>query len=178
MNNRPRVFVGVSLLLIVLGVVLDRCVFAPADFDQIYRLTLARAVKSVGQGATSVALICDRNQKFTPLPATMLERLQKDWRRNGIDVEAMIPPDRVETLSEEVVRSGVKGSEFRYYIDSKTHQTVRVFVIDSICWLGKDEILVTWSATHACLDAVRATFRLKRIFGIWKFIEETERWIA
>jgi hypothetical protein len=179
MSKRPRVVLSLVAIAIFLGAALDRWVFASPDFDQVYRLVLARVVSTRDEELTAVALArLDDDQPFAPLPHRLHQKLLRDWLRNGVKTDLIISPDRIVPTYGEIEREGFKMKAFEMYVDSKTKKPVRVIVIDSIRWLGSDEVLVSWSAVHASLDGGGSTLRLKRTLGFWHVMEETQRWIS
>ena len=154
---------------------------ASSDFDQIYEVVFSKVLNTHQGEFVSVAL--GRNftndvETFTPLPAGLYHRLEIVWSHKGVRLDLLIPPNRINAIWERFEDNGHHMSRFQQYEDVKTQKPIRVYLIDSVCWLGSDEVLVGWSATHANLDAVGGKIRLKCESGLWHVVEETDKWVS
>jgi hypothetical protein len=182
--RKPAILLAVAVLA---GLLLDRYLLGGADFDQIYRIVLSRVVGTREGELTAVALADvdqepsaqgNDDRKLLPLPKSLQARLEIQWALKGVSRKRIISVGRVRPLSGDIERFGVKMKAFEKYVDAETGQGVRLFRIDSVRWLGSSEVLVQWSGTHANLDAIGSTMRLKKFLGFWRVVEESHGWIS
>jgi hypothetical protein len=178
MSLHRRIISAVAVIGILIGVIVDRCLLASPDFNSIYRIVLSHVVHTRDGELTSVALARNDDETFAPLPSRLWRSLRRNWSKNGVQLDLLIPTSQIHPLYGEVARDGMKLKAFERYVDSKTQKPVRVFVIDSIRWFGSDEVVVTWSSVYASLDGSGSTLRLKRTLGFWRIVEESHTWIS
>ena len=151
------------------------------DFSSLYELVLSRAVDTNQSELFSVVLaetVTNEVESFTPLPSKLHDRLVAAWKQKGVHLDLLSPPDRIQAIWQEVDLDGHKIPHFQKFVDKNSQQMVRVYKIDSICWLGSDEVLVSWSGTEANLSVRGSKIKLKFEFGFWQWVEETDEWAS
>ena len=188
MITRKSILLACVAVGLFIGIGVDRCFLASPnrgsaspDFSSLYELVLSRAVDTNQSELFSVVLaetVTNEVESFTPLPPRLHDRLVAAWKHNGVQLDLLIPPDRIQAVWQEADHDGHKIPSFQKFVEKNTQQMVCVYKIDSICWLGSDEVLVSWSWTEANLSARGSKIRLKFEFGFWHVVEETDRWIS
>ena len=188
MITRKSILLACVAVGLFIGIGVDRCFLASPnrgsaspDFSSLYELVLSRAVDTNQSELFSVVLaetVTNEVESFTPLPPRLHDRLVAAWKHNGVQLDLLIPPDRIQAVWQEADHDGHKIPSFQKFVEKNTQQMVCVYKIDSICWLGSDELLVSWSGTVANLSAKGSKLRLKFEFGFWQLVEETGGWTS
>jgi hypothetical protein len=175
-KHRFRLFI----LLLIIGYALGRWNFGFSDFEQINLIVLSKVVQT--RTNEVAAVVIDESDlgkiKQSPLPRRLRCCLNLVWKVRGLDLSRVIPADRIDVVYAEQEVQGHKYKGFERYRDKVSRAEARVYSVRSINWIGRNQVLVSWSGNHASLDGGGSTLRMRRILGIWWIVEDRGRWIS